>query len=255
MILDVLIEDKSCKLASAAAVSREWQAAIEPHTFAHIRLPPMRIAQLNSMTQHSRSLVRSLSFCIELARYDCTKCVSDGFRSGETNHDDNDLILEAFQSLFSALSTRKPNGRLALDISLYSNSDNEHALKYLTFVPDTPGRGTHPYTQRRPPMYAVHNVFQPLAPMTALQCVRLTAIALHLPVLILGGCWEAASAVGLLSTAANMANYLSPPLGIGRLKSRRKLWPYSRGNIYLSVSGVQLRHAWYHFAVIWTSIA
>jgi hypothetical protein len=49
-ILNTLVEDKGCKLASAAAVSREWQATIEPHTFAYIRLPPSRIAELNSMT-------------------------------------------------------------------------------------------------------------------------------------------------------------------------------------------------------------
>lgn len=144
MILDVLVKDGGCKLACAAAVSRGWQAAIEPHTFAHIRLPLSRIAQLNSMTKRTRTLVRSLWFCIELERYDCTEC-NKVKNLGATSYRENELILEAFRSLFSALSAWEPdpNATLTLDTSLYSNSDAEHAFKYLSFAPDTPGLGTH----------------------------------------------------------------------------------------------------------------
>ena len=142
MILDAVVEFGD-NLAGAAAVSREWQHAIEPHTFAHIRLPVSRISQLNLMTQRNQSLVRSIWFCIELEEYDCTKCVNTRLSSIQTSCTDNELILEAFRLLFSALSTWGPNkGNLTLDISLYSNSDTEHAYKYLTFEPDVPGRAT-----------------------------------------------------------------------------------------------------------------
>lgn len=142
MILDAVVEVGD-NLASAAAVSREWQHAIEPHTFAQIRLPVSRIPQLNLMKQRNQSLVRSIWFCIELEEYDCTKCVNTRLSSIQTSCTDNELILEAFRLLFSALSTWEPNkGNLTLDISLYSNSDTEHAYKYLTFEPDVPGRAT-----------------------------------------------------------------------------------------------------------------
>lgn len=62
----------------------------------------------------------------------------------QTTIEDNELILEAFRSLFSALVTWEANGSLTLDISLYSPSDREHAFKYLTFVPDA----LDPATQR-----------------------------------------------------------------------------------------------------------
>jgi hypothetical protein len=142
LILDAVVEVGD-NLASAAAVSREWQHAIEPHTFAHIRLPVSRIPQLNLMTQRNQSLVRSIWFCIELEEYDCTKCVNMTLSSIETSRTDNELILEAFRLLFSALGTWKPKkGNLTLDISLYSNSDTKHAYKYLTIEPDVPGRAT-----------------------------------------------------------------------------------------------------------------
>jgi hypothetical protein len=85
--------------------------------------------------------VRYLWFCIELEPYDCTKCDSRAASSGETSFADNELILEAFRSLFLALSKWEPKGSLTLDISLYSNSDKEHAFKYLTFLPDAQGHG------------------------------------------------------------------------------------------------------------------
>lgn len=95
------------------------------------------------MTQRNQSLVRSLWFSIELEEYDCTKCVDTRTSSIETSCTDNELILEASRLLFSALSTWGPNkGNLTLDIILYSDSDTEHAYRYLTFEPDVPGRAT-----------------------------------------------------------------------------------------------------------------
>ncbi|OPB44499.1 hypothetical protein A0O28_0028180 [Trichoderma guizhouense] len=144
MILEALTEDKNCRLSNAAVVSREWQAVIEPHVFEYIRVTSQRIAQLNLMTQRNRDHVRYIWFCIELEQYDCRKCDSFDRRGFQTNKSENKLILESFQSPFTALATWEPNGSLTLDISLYSKSDNEHAFKYLTFMPDVMGHQVEP---------------------------------------------------------------------------------------------------------------
>lgn len=140
-ILFTLVEDKSCKLASAATVCCEWQAIIEPHTFAYIRLTPSRLAKLNSMTKRNRSLVHYLWFCIELPPYKCIQCdwSMASIPLPGTSMSEDKLILKAFRSLFSTLSVWESSGNLTLDISLYSKSDNEHAFKYITFMPDAQG--------------------------------------------------------------------------------------------------------------------
>lgn len=142
-ILHALVADKSCKLASASAVSREWQGVIELHTFAYIRLSPTRITALNSMTRRNRDFVRYIWFCIELERYDCSKCDTRRLNAIETSYGDNEPILESFLPLFSALGTWEPSEGLTLDISLYSTSDREHAFRFLTFLPDAPGQSQH----------------------------------------------------------------------------------------------------------------
>ncbi|KAJ4862674.1 hypothetical protein T069G_03628 [Trichoderma breve] len=43
----------------------------------------------------------------------------------------------------------EPNESLTLDISLYSKSDNEHAFKYLTFIPDATGYQVEPMSIAR----------------------------------------------------------------------------------------------------------
>jgi hypothetical protein len=144
MILEALTGDKSCKLSNAAVVSREWQAVLEPHIFAYIRVTSQRIAQLNAMTQRNRHHVRYIWFCIELERYDCLDCDPFDSRALQTSKIENKLILKSFRSLFTALSMWEPNGSLTLDIGLYSKSDNEHAFKYLTFMPDAAGHQIEP---------------------------------------------------------------------------------------------------------------
>lgn len=139
MILEALTDDKNCRFSNAAVVLREWQAVIEPHIFAYIQVTPQRIAQLNAMTQRNRDHVRYIWFCIELEQYNCFECDNFGPIAMETSKSENKLILKKFQSLFTALATWEPNGGLTLNISLYSKSDNEHAFKYLTFMPDATG--------------------------------------------------------------------------------------------------------------------
>lgn len=137
-ILENLLQD-GCTVALFATVSREWQAVIERHNFARIKLTPSRLVDLNRMVHRNRSHVRYLWLCLELEEYDCTACgIQPEFYNLHVSDADNILIATAFQNLFSALSTWEPNNNtLMLDISVYSLSDTEHAFKYLTFEPDS----------------------------------------------------------------------------------------------------------------------
>ncbi|KAL6853145.1 hypothetical protein J3F83DRAFT_764782 [Trichoderma novae-zelandiae] len=134
MILEALVKDGR-ELARFAAVSREWQAVIEPQTFRRIRVTPSRIAELGDMTLRNRSHVKYLWLCLELERYGCDTCSSDDFPVF-TSVPDNLLIKTAIQSLLPVLSTWGRSSSLTLDISVYSISDREHWFKYLTFEPD-----------------------------------------------------------------------------------------------------------------------
>ncbi|KAK2063732.1 hypothetical protein LY76DRAFT_503156 [Colletotrichum caudatum] len=130
IILEVLLQD-GCSLAGLATVSREWQAIIERHNFARIKVTPSRLANFNYMLHRNQALVSYIWLCLELQEYDCTH------RWGISNTD-NILIVTAFQDLFSSLSSWKPYGNLLLDISVYSPSDSKnwkHWINYLTFGP------------------------------------------------------------------------------------------------------------------------
>ena len=149
LILKALIQDGG-KLAHLATVSRQWQAELERHNFARIKLTPLRLANFSSMVHRNRALVSYIWFCLELDDYDCTECAPghgsplDLDELGEAiNISDTDKcpITASFQALFSILSTWDPkNSVLTLDISIYSPSDSEHWFKYLTFLPDNPSQ-------------------------------------------------------------------------------------------------------------------
>lgn len=137
IILDALLQD-GCSLASFATVSREWQAIIERHNFARIKLTPSRLADLNSTVRRNRHLVGYVWLCLELQEYDCTECATQNSELWPVSDTDNILITTAIQRLFSTLSAWEPDGDLLLDISVHSPSDSEHWFKYLTFGPDLP---------------------------------------------------------------------------------------------------------------------
>jgi hypothetical protein len=138
MVLDALVKDGR-ELARFAAVSREWQAVIEPETFKRIKVTSPRITELDEMTRRNRSHVRYLWLCLELERYDCDTCSPDGDNDDVPmfNSAADDLLIKtAIQSLLSVLSAWDRSSSLSLDISVYSTSDPEHWFKYLTFEPD-----------------------------------------------------------------------------------------------------------------------
>ncbi|KAK2033461.1 hypothetical protein LX32DRAFT_704998 [Colletotrichum zoysiae] len=134
-ILEVLLQD-GCSLASLATVSREWQAIIEKHNFARIKVTPSRLANFDSMTHRNQALVSYIWLSLELQEYDCTECAPEDQATWGVSETDNSIIITALQDLFSSLSTWKPDGNLLLDIGVYSPSDSRHWFKYLTFGPD-----------------------------------------------------------------------------------------------------------------------
>lgn len=122
-----------------ATVSRDWRSIIEPLNFAEINLTVPRLADSNSQAilWQKRSQIRYIWFSVELAQYDCTKCANTDRDHWGLDGMDNQLIADAFESLFTTLSTWEPHGDLVLDVSVYSPSDNQHWFKYLSFCPDT----------------------------------------------------------------------------------------------------------------------
>lgn len=137
LILETVVQDGG-SLAGLATVSREWQATIERHNFARIRLTPSRLAQFGSMTRRNRALVRYIWVCLELRNDICEGCnILYGYEYG-SRWSDEIIIVTALYQLFSALESWEPQGDLLLDISLYAPGNSEHYFKELTFVPDIP---------------------------------------------------------------------------------------------------------------------
>ncbi|GJC82124.1 hypothetical protein ColLi_04962 [Colletotrichum liriopes] len=122
-----------------ATVSREWHSVIEPLNFAEISLTVPRLSNPESeaILFRKRSQIRYIWFRVELKQYDCGLCAPDDREHWGLDNVDNTFIAEAFQSLFSTLSTWEPRDNLVLDISIYSPSDTRHWFKYLSFHPDT----------------------------------------------------------------------------------------------------------------------
>jgi hypothetical protein len=69
LILGTLLQNYF-SMAPFAAVSREWQAVIEPHYFARIYLTPSRLTDVDTILRRSRALVGYIWFCIALENYD-----------------------------------------------------------------------------------------------------------------------------------------------------------------------------------------
>lgn len=145
MILDFSLHTAGCKLSRLAVVSREWQAVVEPHSFARLRLTPSCLAEFPSRTHRNRHLVRHIWFCLELEKYDCGSRLKSTLMLSRT---DDRILASGFQSLFSTLSTWDPDSTILLDISVYSPSDLEHWMQYSSLRPDlsldesSPGQGT-----------------------------------------------------------------------------------------------------------------
>ncbi|KAM3454449.1 hypothetical protein NHJ6243_008858 [Beauveria neobassiana] len=130
------------KCSQLVTVCKAWQSIIEPLNFAKIRLTLPRLTELDSRASLSRKRhdVRYICFRVENWQCDCSFCprtIQNPWPYHGIDHIDDGCIAAAFESLFTTLSTWEPRGDLVLDISIYSDSDNQYWHKYLRFWPDT----------------------------------------------------------------------------------------------------------------------
>ncbi|KAM3557762.1 hypothetical protein ARSEF4850_004931 [Beauveria asiatica] len=127
------------RCSQLATVCQAWRSILEPRNFAEISLTVPRLADPNSqaLLLRKRNQIRYIWFRVELREYDCRRCGIAGDDFGLMDDIDYQLIVGAFQSLFTTLGAWEPRGDLVLDISVYSPSDSHHWFKYLSFCPDT----------------------------------------------------------------------------------------------------------------------
>jgi hypothetical protein len=120
----------SDRLAHTAVVSRQWKTLAESIIFQRMSLTQRDLPYFESVLYPRRRLIKAIWFRIELQDYDCSFCRND------ESPLEPQIPFTHLKRLFQALSSWDPDITLTLDISLYSPSDGQHALKYATFEPD-----------------------------------------------------------------------------------------------------------------------
>jgi hypothetical protein len=129
IILDVLIHKG--KVAHYACVSQEWKAAIEQHHFRSLRLRTSDIPVLETLTTESVGLIKYIYYCIELDEYGCYACELPNIN--DAKEAERGILKDGIRSLFCVLSKLPIQGKLTLDISVYSLSNTQHFFKYIRF--------------------------------------------------------------------------------------------------------------------------
>lgn len=135
-ILNALLQTDG-SLGAYAAVSREWQAIIEPHNFSHLKLTMPRIEQLERMAFRTQKHVQYIWLCLELEDYGLLEACQQ-----EMSNADSHAIGRALYAVVDILSSWSDRPSLVLDISIHSPSDSAYWFKYLTFEPN------HPFNER-----------------------------------------------------------------------------------------------------------
>lgn len=135
-ILNALLQTDG-SLAVYAAVSREWQAIVEPHNFSHLKLTIPRIQHFDLMTFRTQRHVQYIWLCLELEEYDLQESRLQGMSTADSH-----AIGIALHEVVDTLSSWSTRPSLVLDISVHSPSDSAYWFRYLTFEPD------HPFNQR-----------------------------------------------------------------------------------------------------------
>lgn len=147
LILKEMTRIDGVSLTTLATVCREWAWIVEPVNWARIRVRERDLASLGYMTRRTWPMIRHVWFCIELDEYSCEYCDAtiqaalprqDGAHVHHTAHGS---VIAALEGLWAGLSTWGEEGRVMLDLSIYSPSDSDHEYKYLTTLPDAPGEG------------------------------------------------------------------------------------------------------------------
>uniref|UniRef100_A0A0B7K6V4 F-box domain-containing protein n=1 Tax=Bionectria ochroleuca TaxID=29856 RepID=A0A0B7K6V4_BIOOC len=114
MILEEIARQRHCGWASLAAVSREWEAVLEPKNFRSFKLRIPCLGDMERMINRSAHLVRCVWLHIELQRYTCRSCT--GSESVSWSYCHNTVVKGAIVKLFSILSSWKPRNRLVLEL-------------------------------------------------------------------------------------------------------------------------------------------
>ncbi|KAG8168306.1 hypothetical protein KVR01_003995 [Diaporthe batatas] len=144
LILEALLQD-GCTVAELATVSREWQAIIEQHNFARIKITKTKLPGFFLNTRRSRHLVKYIWLSLDLDVYSCCICNFHNPYNPFLSNSDAGNVLGPILKLLTWLKEWEPTGELVLDISVHSPSDSKHWLKYLTFEPDIiPENGRSP---------------------------------------------------------------------------------------------------------------
>ncbi|KAJ4345654.1 uncharacterized protein N0V89_011788 [Didymosphaeria variabile] len=161
MILDALIQEGN--VAHCACVSQEWKTAIGKHNFRSIRLTASDVPVLETLTAQNFGLIQYIWYCVELEEYDCSACDKD--ETEETTEANWVTLKDSIRSLFCALSARPMKGKLTLDISVHSPSDNQHFFKYICFehadVHRSKGVAQQTSLQHTPLHDSIHNAALP----------------------------------------------------------------------------------------------
>ncbi|KAF5588407.1 PRANC domain-containing protein [Fusarium pseudocircinatum] len=152
------------KCGQLVTVCRAWQMILEPLNFAEISLTVLRLMESRDILFRKRNLIRYIWFRIELKEYDCIQCCNEDPDLWGLDNIDNQLIIDAFEGLFTMLSAWEPRGDLVLDISVYSPSDDKHWFKYLTFHSDTDQAKCPPEYERNDPAHGWIDGRQTTAP-------------------------------------------------------------------------------------------
>lgn len=124
------MEHTSDRLAPTAVVSRQWQTLAEERIFERMSITQYDLPYFASVVYPRRHLVKAIWFRIELREYDCRFC-----RSNESPPEP-EIPFKFLLWLFQDLSPWESGLCVALDISVYSPSDSQHALKYATIESD-----------------------------------------------------------------------------------------------------------------------
>lgn len=116
---------------------KNWKAILEPLVYRHLFLTQHTLRLLWRLSRRQQALVRHVWLAIKLPRYRCPECPGarlwDGHpevRTGEGHAVRvNDTVIRLFWVLSSWETERRPaDAKLTLEISVFSESDAEHAF-------------------------------------------------------------------------------------------------------------------------------
>ncbi|KAL7930176.1 hypothetical protein V8C35DRAFT_330726 [Trichoderma chlorosporum] len=117
------------ELGLYVSVCREWQLFFEQRLYAHLVLTQNCLASFSKLTPRQSRLVRYIWLRISLENYTCLRCQSPQVRGQSFKH--SSAFTESIFRFFCILNAwdASQEKELTLEISVYSPSDVNHAVK------------------------------------------------------------------------------------------------------------------------------